>query len=105
MARRLRIDVEGGLYHLIARGNDRQPARETARDRFREFVMAGIGVDDPEDFSSPSEGSILDSEEFVDNTIHRIGDSPRRRAEHARKQEQLFDTARLVSAVSEVFGI
>ena len=30
MARRLRVELEGGLYHLIARGNDRQDVFHTA---------------------------------------------------------------------------
>jgi putative transposase len=33
MARRLRVEVEGGLYHLIARGNDRQDIFHTEDDR------------------------------------------------------------------------
>ena len=91
-------DVDPVLRHF-------GPAKETARERFREFVAAGIGMDHPKELSSPAEGDILGSEEFVDSTIHRIGDTPRRRVEHARKQVRQLDAARLISAVAEVFGI
>jgi putative transposase len=51
--------------------------RETACENFKAFVAAGIGAECPEDFDSPTEGYILGSEEFVNSTIHRIGDTPR----------------------------
>ena len=81
------------------------PAKETARERFREFAAAGIGMDHSEDFDPVAEGCILGSQEFVDSTIHRIGDTPRLRSEHARKPERQCDASRLISAVREVFGI
>lgn len=54
---------------------------------------------------SPAEGYILGSEEFVDSTIHRIGDTPRRRSEHRKEQEKPFDAAVLISAVATDFGL
>lgn len=79
--------------------------RAAAREHFSAYVAAGIGIDYPEDFDSPAEGYILGSEEFVDSTIHRIGDTPRRRSEHAKKQERRFDASVLISAVGSVFGL
>jgi REP element-mobilizing transposase RayT len=35
MARKLRIEVEGGLYHLITRGNDRQDIFHSHEDRLK----------------------------------------------------------------------
>jgi hypothetical protein len=70
--------------------------REAALEYFKTYVVAGIGIDYPEDFDSPAEGYILGSEEFVDSTIHRIGDTPRRRSEHAKKPERQFDAAVLI---------
>ena len=35
MARKLRIEVEGGLYHLITRGNDRQDIFHSHEDRVK----------------------------------------------------------------------
>ena len=39
MARRLRVEVEGGLYHLIARGNDRQDIFHSHEDRQRFLAL------------------------------------------------------------------
>jgi putative transposase len=35
MARKRRLEVEGGLYHLIVRGNDRQDIFHSHEDRVR----------------------------------------------------------------------
>jgi len=35
MARRPRIEIEGGLYHVIARGNDRQDIFHSAEDHLK----------------------------------------------------------------------
>lgn len=79
--------------------------RELAREQFAAYVAAGIGLDASEDFDSPAEGYILGSEEFIDSTIHRIGDTPRRRAEHRKDREKPFDAAVLISAIATVFGL
>jgi len=79
--------------------------RETAREYFKAYVAAGIGAEYPEDFDSPAEGYILGSAEFVDSTIHRIGDTPRRRSEHRNKRERLFNASILVASVASVFGL
>jgi hypothetical protein len=39
MARKLRVEVEGGLYHLIARGNDRQDIFHSHEDRERFLAL------------------------------------------------------------------
>jgi len=79
--------------------------RDAAREQFKGYVAAGVGAEYPEDLDSPAEGYILGSEEFVDRTIHRIGDTPRRRAEHRRKREKVFDASVLIDAVGCVFGL
>jgi hypothetical protein len=79
--------------------------REMAREHFTAYVAAGIGAQYPEDFDSPAEGYILGSEEFVDSTIHHIGDTPRRRSEHLKKQQRPFDASILIAAVASVFGL
>ena len=92
-------DVDPVLRHF-------GPKKEIARERFREFVAAGIGTDYPEEFDPLAEVSILGSEEFVDSTIHRIGDTPRRRSEQAKKQvDRRFDAEVLISAVEAAFGL
>jgi hypothetical protein len=44
MARRSRVDVEGGFYHLIARGNDRRNIFHSAEDHER-FIALVSGLD------------------------------------------------------------
>src|SRR5262245_44751685 len=39
MARNLRVEVEGGLYHVIARGNDRKDIFHTHEDRLRFLTL------------------------------------------------------------------
>lgn len=39
MARKLRVEIEGGLYHLIARGNDRQNIFHSPDDRYRFLAL------------------------------------------------------------------
>lgn len=35
MARRLRVEVEGGLYHVITRGNDQQDVFHSGEDHLK----------------------------------------------------------------------
>ena len=81
------------------------PTKKVAREYFAAYVAAGVGLEYPKDFDSPAEGHILGSEEFIDTTIHRIGDTPRRRAEHTKKHERHFDASALISAIETVFGL
>ena len=41
MARRPRIEVEGGLYHIITRGNNRQTIFNSADDYDKMLAMLG----------------------------------------------------------------
>ncbi len=79
--------------------------RESAIEHFKTYVLAETGLVASEAFDSPAEGYILGSEEFVDSTIHRIGDTPRRRSEHRKDRGKPFDAAVLISAVATVFGL
>lgn len=80
-------------------------SKEIARDRFREYVAAGIGLEYPEEFDSPVEGDILGSEEFVDRTIHRIGFVDRKSGRSGNKGEPQFSTEALVAALEAIFGV
>ena len=79
--------------------------RESAIEHFKTYVLAETGLVASEAFDSPAEGYILGSDEFVDSTIHRIGDTPRRRSEHRKDRGKPFDAAVLISAVATVFGL
>jgi len=39
MARRTRIEIEGGLYHIITRGNDRQDIFHSDRDHEKSLLL------------------------------------------------------------------
>ena len=64
------VDVDPVLRHFGA-------SKEVARDRYRKFVAAGIKLGHCEEFYAADEGRILGSEEFIDATIHRIGETGR----------------------------
>jgi hypothetical protein len=79
--------------------------KDIARERFRDFVAAGVGVDHPEDFDLPAEGDILGSQEFVDSTIHRIGEFAKRGSRRKKKKDGVFEAEVLIAAVEFVFGL
>src|SRR5258707_9165834 len=64
------VDVDPVLRHFGAK-------KEAARDRYREFVAAGMKHGHRAEFYVADEGRILGTEEFVDATIHRIGETSR----------------------------
>jgi REP element-mobilizing transposase RayT len=42
MARKARLEVEGGLYHVITRGNDRQDIFHVAEDFFKFLSLLAL---------------------------------------------------------------
>jgi putative transposase len=95
------VDVDPVLRHFGA-------SKEVARARYRKFVAAGIKQGHCEEFYDAEEGRILGSEEFIDATIHRIGETGKANRGAKRKlgpscREVEFD--RLVAAVEKVCGI
>ena len=64
------VDVDPVLRHFGA-------SKEVARDRYRKFVEAGIKQGHCGEFYAADEGRILGGEEFIDATIHRIGETGR----------------------------
>ena len=62
------LDVDPVLRHFGAK-------RKTARVAYRDFVAAGMKLGHRNEFYFADEGRILGSEEFVDETIHRIGET------------------------------
>lgn len=95
------MDVDPVLRHFAAR-------KETARERFGQFVMAGIKHGHRGESYQTDEGGILGSEEFVDATIHRIGET---RGTGKRNNRMLteappdFDASALLMAVEQSCGI
>ena len=95
------VDVEPVLRRFAAK-------KSTARERYVQFVHAGVKLGHQEQFYAPDNG-ILGNDEFVDQMIHRIGEFDARAASVRRKTEHApvgsFDSARLVRAVETVCGI
>jgi hypothetical protein len=79
-------------------------SKAVARERFRDFVAAGTGLEYPEEFDSPVEGDILGSEEFIDSTIHRISQVPNR-TRRSKKEGPRFNAEALIKAVEGVFAL
>lgn len=62
------VDVDPVLRHFGAR-------KTLARQRFAQFVAAGARLGHCDEFYETGESGILGSEEFVDATIHRLGET------------------------------
>jgi len=76
--------------------------KKVARKAYGEFVTAGMKLGHREEFYLADEGRILGSEEFVDATIHRIGEtklSPRSRFAKQTGPNDRFDANRLIALV------
>lgn len=89
------LDVEPVLRHFGAK-------KKVARKAYREFVDAGMKLGHREEFYFADEGRILGSEEFVDATIHRIGEtklSPRVDPQSQPDSNDRFDSDRLIAVV------
>jgi hypothetical protein len=93
------LDVDPVLRHFGA-------TRKVARQAYREFVAAGMKLGHEDKFYLADEGRILGSEEFVDATIHRIGETKRSsRVDAQGRRNGMVEVERLVAAVEAVCGI
>jgi hypothetical protein len=89
------VDVEPVLRHFGAK-------KRLAREAYRQFVAAGMTSGHQEQFYLTDEGRILGTEEFVDATIHRLGESKRSGPVKPPKE---FKADRLIKAVERVCRI
>src|SRR5258707_1600806 len=94
------VDVDPVLRHFGAR-------KDVVRDRYRQFVAAGIRQRHCEEFYAADEGRILGSEEFIDATIHRIGETGRSKRGIKEKASPVCELQpdRLVASVERVCRI
>lgn len=79
------------------------PHKDRARARFAEHVRVAAGLGHQPELYAPGQNSILGSEEFVDATIHRLGEIEGGRRQKAEVKQ--FDAESLLSAVESVFEI
>jgi REP element-mobilizing transposase RayT len=95
------VDVDPVLRHFGAK-------KKVARERYCEFVRAGMKLGHRDEFYRAEEGRILGSEEFVDATIHRLGElEPGGKAKRHRiaAHSASFDAEALITAVEQVCGL
>ncbi len=79
--------------------------KKTARENFAKYVTAGAKLGHQEAFYLADEGCILGSEEFVDATVHRIGETEKRASRRQQKQPREFDADALIAAVEKASRI
>ena len=89
------VDVDPVLRHFGSR-------REAAIRNFLEFMGMPI-IDDESQYSS-AENDVLGCEEFIDATIHRLGNVEHPLA-RSREPKPTFEAAKLITAVERVFGL
>ena len=92
------VDVDPVLRHFGVK-------KALARERYREFVMAGVKLGHQDEFYLADEGRILGSDEFIDATIHRIGESKTERRDSHQIKFRKPEIARLVAAVEKRCGV
>jgi len=94
------VDVDPVLRHFGAK-------REVARVNYQKFMAAGIKQGHCEAFYTADEGRILGSEEFIDATIHRLGETGH--TTRGAKKETIpvceVEPNRLIAAVEKECGI
>jgi putative transposase len=92
------VDVQPVLRGFGAR-------KQLARETYQKFVRAGMKLGHQEEFYQAEGGRILGSEEFVDLTIHRIGETGALVARAKKRAGDELDLRRLVQAVEVVAGM
>lgn len=93
-------DVDSVLRHFGAK-------KDMARARYRQFVAAGIKHGHSQKFYEVEEGRFLGTQEFVDATIHRIGETSRTNRDAKKKSSPVGEVEpdRLIAAVEKVCRI
>ena len=97
-------EVPGGVTDVDPLLRRFGPTRVVAAESFVEFVAAGASLGSQEHFYADVNG-ILGTDEFVDDTIHRIGDFDTRAAalrRNAKRGVVEVDTEALLRAVEQV---
>jgi hypothetical protein len=77
--------------------------KKRAREAYRQYVNAGVGLGHQESLYQADEGRILGSDEFVDAIIHRIGETKHlSRRDGPRNASKGFNCDALLKAVEAV---
>jgi len=93
------VDVDPVLRHFGVK-------KTVARERYGQFVAAGMKLGHQPELYPTDEGRILGTEEFVDATIHHIGEAGRAvRKEERVKVNIQFSAEALIEAVEKICRI
>ena len=99
------VDIDPVLRHFGSR-------KKVARERFAQYVAAGKRLGHSDEFYITDGAGILGSEEFVDETIHRLGETGqhqhRRRTDERpefRKGDRPFRADDLIAAIERTLEI
>jgi hypothetical protein len=76
--------------------------KKQARENFAQYVIAGMKLGHREEFYFTDEAGILGIEEFVDATIHRLGETDGRTRRYSKKEIPQFNADALITAVEQV---
>jgi len=99
LAPALIMDVDPVLRHFGV-------SKDQAQQRYRQFVSAGMKDGHQDEFYHADEGRILGSEEFVDATIHRLGQTKRAKKKAWRVETiGSVNSEMLLEAVEDICGI
>ena len=91
------VDADPVLRHFGAKKN-------LAREAYSQFVSAGMRLGHRDELYTVGDGRILGNEEFVDATIHRIGEASRRNRELPPEMWE-FDVNALANSVEKTCRI
>ena len=89
------VDVDSVLRHFGSK-------KKVARERYAEFVMAGMKLGHREEFYCAEDGCILGNDQFVDGAIHRLCEL---KPAGKRHQAVSLDAEALITAVERVYGL
>jgi REP element-mobilizing transposase RayT len=78
--------------------------REIAIEEYRRHVLAGVHLAYPSDLDSPAEPR-LPEKEFVDDTLHRMGEVDTRERRMKKGRAAAFEMGSLLTALETVLGL
>ena len=92
------VDVDPVLRHFGAR-------KEPSRKAYRLFIAAGMKLGHQDELYAAEGGRILESEEFVDATIHRIGETGHAVLSPVETMRDEFNPRALIGAIEKICRI
>lgn len=79
--------------------------KQRARENFALHVAAGATLGHQDSYYLTGEAGILGTEEFVDETIHRLGETAQKLIRRHEKKTHAFDADALIAAVEQELAV